>query len=140
MGDLPNGADVMLDELSNEALKALVRSHWRRHVVITDEATELRQQLAEAVATLERIRDYPEEGNPRRTSDGYPVEVVHDEFAYRRVVDSYREAASDCLNALNPPCCLNDGCTETTDGGRGCSERCETEIAAQGYADTQEGG
>ncbi len=41
---------------------------------------------------LEAIRDYPQEGG-RRTEDGYPSEVVYDEFAYRRMVNSYRAAA-----------------------------------------------
>ncbi len=41
---------------------------------------------------LEAIRDYPQEGG-RRTEDGYPDEVIYDEFAYRRMVNSYRSAA-----------------------------------------------
>lgn len=49
---------------------------------------------------LEAIRDFPKPGNPRRTEDGYPAEIAYDEFAYRRVVDSYRDAARA---ALSPP-------------------------------------
>ncbi len=41
---------------------------------------------------LEAIRDYPQEGG-RRTDDGYPSEVLYDEFAYRRMVNGYRETA-----------------------------------------------
>ena len=41
---------------------------------------------------LEAIRDYPGKGG-RRTEDGYPGEIVYDEFAYRRMVNSYRAAA-----------------------------------------------
>ena len=41
---------------------------------------------------LEAIRDYPQEGG-RRTQDGFPSEIQYDEFAYRRLVTSYRAAA-----------------------------------------------
>ena len=46
---------------------------------------------------LEAIRDYPPESG-RRTKDGYPDEIIYDEFAYRRMVNSYREAAEAGLN------------------------------------------
>ncbi len=41
---------------------------------------------------LEAIRDYPSPDG-RRADDGYPDEIIYDEFAYRRMVDSYRAAA-----------------------------------------------
>lgn len=53
------------------------------------------QSLIEA---LTAIRDYPKEGSPRRDEDGYPLEIEYDEFAYRRIVDSYREIARAALS------------------------------------------
>lgn len=49
------------------------------------------------IAVLEAIRDYPKEDNPRRDNEGYPLEVVYDEFAYKRMVDNYRSAAREGL-------------------------------------------
>lgn len=46
---------------------------------------------------LETIRDFPTPEASRRTEDGYPEEIVYDEFAYRRIVDSYREFARVAL-------------------------------------------
>ncbi len=46
---------------------------------------------------LEAIRDYPLPDG-RRTDDGYPAEVIYDEYAYRRMVDSYRAAAEAGLS------------------------------------------
>lgn len=46
---------------------------------------------------LEFIRDYPPKGASRRTDDGYPAEVIYDEYAYQRMVDSYRDAARRAL-------------------------------------------
>lgn len=40
---------------------------------------------------LRGIANYPAKGHARRTDDGYPNEFTYDEFAYRRMVDSYRE-------------------------------------------------
>ncbi|MHA6684442.1 hypothetical protein [Mesorhizobium sp. A556] len=57
----------------------------------------LSAELAEALKRLEAIRDYPKEGDSRRTEDGYPLEIVYDEFAYKRMVDSYREVAVSFL-------------------------------------------
>jgi hypothetical protein len=38
---------------------------------------------------LDAIRNYGSD-----TNSGYPEEIMYDEFAYRRVVDSYRKAAT----------------------------------------------
>ncbi len=46
---------------------------------------------------LEAIRDYPP-SDGRRTDDGYPDEIIYDEFAYRRLVNSYRAAATAGLS------------------------------------------
>jgi hypothetical protein len=48
---------------------------------------------------LKAIRDYPTKAVKRRTKKGYPQEVAYDQFAYERMVDSYREAA---IAALKP--------------------------------------
>jgi transketolase C-terminal domain/subunit len=53
--------------------------------------------MSRAVVALTTARDYPPSGHPRRTGDGYPAEVVYDEFAYKRVVDTYRSALSHAL-------------------------------------------
>lgn len=43
------------------------------------------------------IIDYPKEGHPRRTPDGYPSEIKYDKFAYNRICDSYREGLAEIL-------------------------------------------
>ncbi len=44
---------------------------------------------------IQKIISYPEKGMPRRTKDGYPSEVVYDEHAYKRMVNSYRDALKE---------------------------------------------
>jgi len=56
--------------------------------------------VGECVEALEAIRDYPKEDDPRRTEDGYPSEVCYDEFAYFRIIDSYRKGARAGLAKL----------------------------------------
>ncbi len=48
-------------------------------------------------AALYTILNYPEDWHSKRTNDGYPSEIVHDEAAYRRLVDLYRYAAKISL-------------------------------------------
>lgn len=45
---------------------------------------------------LQSIRDYGKEGV--HSIDGYPAEVVYDGSSYKRMVDSYREAAGEALS------------------------------------------
>lgn len=52
----------------------------------------LRKRLREIVA-------YPPKGHARRTGDGYPTEVIYDEFAYRRMVKSFRDAIREAVDA-----------------------------------------
>ena len=47
------------------------------------------EMLTEA---LRKIATYPSADEPRRDAEGYPTEFVYDEFAYKRMVDSYRNA------------------------------------------------
>lgn len=44
-----------------------------------------------------KVISYPRKGHPRRCKDGYPTEMVYDEFAYKRMVDSYRDALRNIL-------------------------------------------
>jgi len=46
---------------------------------------------------LREIIAYPKKGDPRRSKDGYPAEVVYDDFAYKRMVKSYRTALKQVL-------------------------------------------
>lgn len=57
-------------------------------------ACETWKQYDNVVNTLKWIRDFPKEGYGRRTDDGYPDEICYDEWAYRRMVDGYRESAN----------------------------------------------
>jgi len=46
---------------------------------------------------IQEVISYPEKGSPRRSKDGYPSEVSYDEFAYKRMVDSYRDVLKEIL-------------------------------------------
>ncbi len=46
---------------------------------------------------IEEVISYPKEGTYRRTKDGYPSEISYDEFAYKRMVDSYRDVLKGIL-------------------------------------------
>jgi len=63
--------------------------------------TASRDVAVERVKGLEEgltwIRDYPY-GKGRVTKEGYPSEIVYDQFAYERIVDSYRDQAKDLLS------------------------------------------
>lgn len=48
-------------------------------------------------SALRAMAEYPPPGHDRRTDDGYPVEFDYDEFAYKRMVDSYRDYARESL-------------------------------------------
>ncbi len=50
------------------------------------------------------IIDFPDEEYGRRTEDGYPEEIVYDEFAYRRLVNSYRSFGRELLGEESPHC------------------------------------
>lgn len=73
--------------------------HWSEQT----EMEEASITAVEAAAYIERlevgllkIATYPLDSG-RCTDDGYPSEVVYDEYAYKRMVDSYRKAASATL-------------------------------------------
>ena len=62
-----------------------------------DRIAELESEIARLRDIFEHIRDYPAKGAARRTKDGYPAEILYDEYAYKRMVDSYRDAAKAAL-------------------------------------------
>ena len=56
--------------------------------------SEYRKELKLAI---ESIVAYPPKDSSRRTDDGYPSEISYDEYAYKRMVDSYRSALEELL-------------------------------------------
>lgn len=59
-----------------------------------------KKRIAQALKIMKSAREYPAEGEPRRTKDGYPEEVVYDEFSYNRMCDSYRDAFNAAIKVL----------------------------------------
>ena len=57
----------------------------------------MQQKLRGLRKSLRQIVAYPPKTEPRRTDDGYPAELVYDEFSYNRMVDSYREGISKAI-------------------------------------------
>jgi len=55
------------------------------------------QKLKELRKALRLIINYPPKNHDRRTTNGYPTEFEYDEFAYNRMVDSYREGINDAI-------------------------------------------
>jgi hypothetical protein len=87
-----------LQRIAEHGLTALVMLNDCEDQVIREMARELlalRAEVERLRAACEAIRDYPPAH--RRDDEGYPAEVCHDEFAYKRIVDAYRKAASDAL-------------------------------------------
>lgn len=56
--------------------------------------------LQEVKKMLQNVVNYPEEGNPRRSEDGYPTEISYDQFAYERMVDAYRDALNGIIEKI----------------------------------------
>ena len=44
----------------------------------------------EIKSKLQELVDWPTKDYPRRTEDGFPSEMVYDQFAYERIVEFYR--------------------------------------------------
>ena len=55
------------------------------------------KRLTRLKCTLRKIAEYPPEGHDRRSWDGFPSEIEYDEFAYKRIVSSFRNAINDVL-------------------------------------------
>ena len=68
--------------------------------IATKATSELKGLVRQAVEKLEMIAGYPPEGHNRRTEDGYPAEFVYDDFAYKRMVNTYRDAIRDVAEEL----------------------------------------
>jgi len=77
-------------ELSGKPRKKR-KSTWQKRA----EAAKMR--IKELEDALRWIRDFPPEDYERRTDDGYPEECVYDEFAYKRIIDTYRSCARKAL-------------------------------------------
>ena len=99
-------AELALADAERERDELLKKSDWTpryqsmlaRVESAEKEAQSAEAKLAEAVKVMEAIRDYPKAG--RTTEDGYPSEIVYDEFAYKRMVDSYRATARSFLASI----------------------------------------
>ena len=46
---------------------------------------------------IRQIIGFPPKSYPRRTKDGYPSEFCYDEYAYKRMVRSYRDGLRKAL-------------------------------------------
>jgi len=57
-----------------------------------------KEKLVGIRQALKDIIAYPKKGESRRTRDGYPSEIIHDKFAYDRIVKSYRDALKKVLH------------------------------------------
>jgi len=47
---------------------------------------------------IQQVIDYPTEETGCCDKDGYPEEFMYDEFAYKRIVDSFREGLRNILD------------------------------------------
>ena len=47
---------------------------------------------------LRDIISYPKKGNSRRTKDDFPLEIIYNGFAYKRMVRSYRDGLRRVLH------------------------------------------
>lgn len=79
------------------------RNSWRNAALGNDDLP-VQRELTASTAREKRMREalktilkFPPKREKRRTKDGYPQELIYDEYAYRRIVDSYREAARQAL-------------------------------------------
>jgi hypothetical protein len=50
-----------------------------------------KEKLKVLTKGLNAIINYPTKKQGRRTKDGYPAEIIIDEWAYKRMVDSFRD-------------------------------------------------
>jgi len=57
-------------------------------------------RTVEARRILRHAIQYPKGTEQRATKKGYPAEVVYDQFAYERLVDSYRDVLRAILKVL----------------------------------------
>lgn len=94
--DSPRGRKIFLevrleDGFTRYRYPNKTPSDWHEGGWYPREVARLARENRRLKAALEQIRDYPRGGD-------YPTEVTYDEFAYKRMVDSYREAAEFALS------------------------------------------
>ena len=56
-----------------------------------------KEKLEGIKKAIQQIISYPKKGEPRRTKDGYPSEFAYDDYAYKRMVNSFRDALKKVL-------------------------------------------
>jgi len=89
----PHVADWELSQTApdkDEVNDAIIVAAWNRRTPAANSYPLL-------VEALTKIRDFPPMDYPRRDEDGYPSEIVYDAFAYRRIVDTFRDFARAAL-------------------------------------------
>ncbi len=59
---------------------------------------DYKAELLALRAAIKHVKGYPQKGSPRRTKDGFPAEFCYDEFAYKRMVRSIRNALGQILS------------------------------------------
>ena len=59
---------------------------------------DLGKEIDAVRKAIQFLIDFPPEGHEFRTKDGYPSEMAYNEFAYRRIVDMYRESLQALLD------------------------------------------
>ena len=57
-----------------------------------------KQKLRKLRKIVWQIINYPPDGHECRDEDGYPAEFAYDEFAYKRMCDSYRVGLRSALD------------------------------------------
>ena len=55
------------------------------------------QKLNGTRKALKQVIGYPTKKQGRRDKDGYPTEFEYDEWSYKRMVESYRDALRNIL-------------------------------------------
>lgn len=84
-------------KIPNLTLGTDPRPYRKRIADLKRELAEARKDVERLREKLQEIRDWPPKDYPRRDADGYPKEYMYDEFAYRRMIDSYRHAIDNAM-------------------------------------------
>jgi hypothetical protein len=87
------GSCPYFEECTKRDWRTGVGSHEEQH----DPECPARTNEREMLKALEAIRDYGNAAHERGNDEGYPGEIVYDEFTYKRIVDAYREAANKAI-------------------------------------------
>ena len=56
-----------------------------------------KEKLIGMKKAIRQVINYPTKKQGRRTEDGYPLEFSYDEFAYKRMIDSIRDALKEII-------------------------------------------